>query len=120
MAIDRLQSMVADFAAERAWERFHTPKNLVMALTGEVGELSELFQWLTDEQSQALMDDPTRRTRVEEEVADVFIYLLRLADVLQIDLVAAVEAKIQKNAERYPIQQVYGRALKHSELDSKG
>ncbi|MEV4238009.1 nucleotide pyrophosphohydrolase [Nocardia sp. NPDC049737] len=118
MAIDRLQRMVADFAAERSWERFHTPKNLVMALTGEVGELSELFQWLTAEQSQALMDDPARRTPVEEEVADVFIYLLRLADVLQIDLVAAVEAKLRKNAERYPIQQAYGQAVKYTELGS--
>lgn len=83
--------MVADFAAEREWERFHTPKNLVMALVGEAGELSELFQWLTPEESAAARTDPTLRGRVEDEVADVFIYLLRLADVLDIDLVGAVE-----------------------------
>ncbi|MGK8487117.1 nucleotide pyrophosphohydrolase [Nocardia asiatica] len=119
MAIERLQRMVADFVSERGWAGFHTPKNLVMALTGEVGELAELFQWLTDDQSRALMGNSTRRARVEEEVADVFIYLLRLADVLEVDLVAAVEAKVLKNAERYPIEQVYGRAVKYSELDSE-
>ncbi|MFG1792085.1 nucleotide pyrophosphohydrolase [Nocardia sp. NPDC049149] len=117
MAIDRLQHMVADFVAKRGWEQFHTPKNLVMALTGEVGELSELFQWLTAEQGQTIMDDPAQRTKVEEEIADVFIYLLRLIDILQVDLVDAVEAKLRKNAERYPIEQVYGRAVKYSELE---
>lgn len=111
--------MVADFGSERGWDSFHTPKNLIMALTGEVGELAELFQWLTDDQSRALMDDSTRRVPVEEEIADVFIYLLRLADVLQIDLAAAAEAKLLKNAKRYPIQQVYGRAVKYSELGSE-
>ncbi|WP_280297083.1 nucleotide pyrophosphohydrolase [Nocardia abscessus] len=119
MAIERLQRMVADFVSERGWGDFHTPKNLIMALTGEVGELAELFQWLTDDQSRALMADASRRARVEEEVADVLIYLLRLADVLQIDLAAAVEAKLLTNAERYPIERVYGRAVKYSELDNE-
>ncbi|MGI5220603.1 nucleotide pyrophosphohydrolase [Nocardia sp. CA-290969] len=116
MAILQLQTLIARFAAEREWERFHTPKNLVMALTGEVGELSELFQWLTAEESATVMHHPTRRTRVEEEIADVLIYLLRLADVLDIDLVAAVEAKLLANAERYPVEESRGRAVKHSDL----
>lgn len=116
MTIDRLQALLADFAAERQWERFHTPKNLVMALTGEVGELSELFQWLTAEESSAILDDPTRRTQVEDEVADVFIYLLQLADVLRIDLLAVAEAKVRKNAQRYPSDIVRGRAVKSSDL----
>lgn len=73
---------------------------------------------MTNDQSRALIGDASRRVRVEEEVADVPIYLLRLADVLQIDLAAAVEAKLLMNAERYPIQQVYGRAVKYSELDN--
>ncbi|MGW5380699.1 nucleotide pyrophosphohydrolase [Nocardia sp. NPDC003999] len=117
MAIERLQTMIAQFAAQREWQRFHTPKNLVMALTGEVGELSELFQWLNDEESATITADPALRVRVEEEAADVFIYLLRLADVLDVDLVAAVEAKLRKNAERYPVNLVRGRAVKYSELD---
>lgn len=117
MAIDALQTKLAQFAADRQWERFHTPKNLVMALTGEVGELSELFQWVSTEESVTIMRDSTSRVRVEDEIADVFIYLLRLADVLEVDLVAAAEAKVQKNAQRYPIDQVRGRAVKYSDLD---
>ncbi|GAB3204520.1 nucleotide pyrophosphohydrolase [Nocardia tengchongensis] len=116
MTVEHLQQLVADFAARREWERFHTPKNLVMALTGEVGELSELFQWLTAEESSAVCQDEGRRERVEEEVADVFIYLLRLVDVLGIDLGAAVEAKLRKNEERYPAEVVRGRAVKYTEL----
>ncbi|GAB2682742.1 nucleotide pyrophosphohydrolase [Nocardia goodfellowii] len=117
MAIDRLQTMIAQFAQDRAWQGFHTPKNLVMALTGEVGELAELFQWLTAEESATITDSPVGRGRVEEEIADVFIYLLRLADVLQVDLVAATEHKIRVNAERYPADKARGRAVKYSALD---
>ncbi|MFE5290482.1 nucleotide pyrophosphohydrolase [Nocardia sp. NPDC056611] len=116
MTIEHLQKLVADFATQRDWERFHTPKNLVMALTGEVGELSELFQWLTSEESSAICEDAARRERVADEVADVFIYLLRLVDVLGIDLEAAVEAKLRKNEERYPAAVVKGRAVKYTEL----
>lgn len=116
MAIDRLQTMIAQFAQDREWQGFHTPKNLVMALTGEVGELAELFQWLTAEESATITNNPTGRARVEEEVADVFIYLLRLADVLEIDLVAAAEDKIRTNAERYPADKARGRAVKYSAL----
>ncbi|MFD4353571.1 nucleotide pyrophosphohydrolase [Nocardia sp. NPDC058518] len=83
-----------------------------MALTGEVGELSELFQWLTPEQGQAIMAAPGQRARVEDEVADIPIYLLRLADVLEVDLAGVVEAKIRRNADRYPVSEVYGRAVK--------
>ncbi|RDI46361.1 nucleotide pyrophosphohydrolase [Nocardia mexicana] len=117
MEIDRLQALIADFAAQREWQKFHTPKNLVMALTGEVGELSELFQWLTAEESMVI-HTPERRARVADEIADVFIYLLRLADVLDIDLVAATESKLQTNAQRYPAEAVRGRAVKYSDLDS--
>ncbi|MEU1209157.1 nucleotide pyrophosphohydrolase [Nocardia sp. NPDC005825] len=116
MTIQRLQLLVADFAARREWERFHTPKNLVMALTGEVGELSELFQWLTEQESSDICQDPGQRARVEEEIADVFIYLLRLADVLGVDLDAAVEANVRRNEERYPAAVVKGRAVKYTEL----
>lgn len=116
MTVERLQQLVAEFAARRDWEQFHTPKNLVMALTGEVGELSELFQWLTAEESSTICHGD-RREKVEDEVADVFIYLLRLVDVLDIDLAAAVEAKVQKNELRYPVQAVKGRAVKYTEVN---
>ncbi|MEV6102728.1 nucleotide pyrophosphohydrolase [Nocardia sp. NPDC051981] len=116
MVIKRMQAIIADFASERDWDQFHTPKNLVMALTGEVGELSEIFQWLTPEQSAAITNDPQGFARVEEEIADVFIYLLRLADVLQVDLIAAAEAKVRVNEQRYPVELARGRTVKHSEL----
>lgn len=102
--IERLSRRLREFARERNWERFHTPKNLSMALAGEVGELIEHFQWLDPEESAALAGDPQARAEVADELADVAIYLLRMADVLGIDLVAAVEAKIQRNEERFPAE----------------
>lgn len=96
------------FAAERDWEQFHSPKNLAMALSVEVAELVEHFQWLTQEQSGSL--PPERVPAVREEVADVLIYLVRLADRLNIDLLAAAEEKIARNAEKYPVAASRGRA----------
>lgn len=116
MTLEEIQALVADFAARRDWEKFHTPKNLVMALTGEVGELNEIFQWLTPEESSAVMNDAKSRGKVEEEMADVFIYLLRLADILQLDLAAAAVEKVRLNEQRYPVELAHGRAVKHSEL----
>lgn len=102
MAIPDLQRQLRDFAAERDWEQFHNPKNLVMALAGEVGELTEIFQWLTPAESEAIMADPGTAEHVREEVADVLAYLLRLCDVLELDPEAALAEKIVKNAARYP------------------
>ena len=102
MAISELQLRLREFVAERDWQRFQTPKNLVMALTGEVGELTEIFQWLTDEQSASVMGDPARAEHVRDEIADVLAYLLRLCDVLGVDPEAALAEKITKNAIKYP------------------
>lgn len=82
MILNDLQQELRDFAARRDWQRFHTPKNLVMALGGEVGELTELFQWLTPEESTTVMERAGQAERVREEVADVFAYLLQIADAL--------------------------------------
>jgi NTP pyrophosphatase (non-canonical NTP hydrolase) len=90
------------FAAERDWERYHTPKNLVMAMSVEMAELLEHFQWLTPEESDRLLDDSAKRQAVEEEMADVLLYLLRLADLTGVDLDAAMQAKIVRNAQKYP------------------
>ena len=111
--IDDLQRRLRDFAAERDWEQFHTPKNLAMALTVEAGELQEIFQWLTAEQSRQL--DAARRQHAAEELADVLLYLCRLADVLNIDLAAAAVAKLARNAEKYPAAQVRGKSAKYDE-----
>jgi NTP pyrophosphatase (non-canonical NTP hydrolase) len=120
VAIDDLQRVIREFADERDWGQFHNPKNLVMALTNEAGELTEIFQWLTAEQSAAVMSDPERATQVRDELADVLAYLLQLADVLDIDLAAAFTDKMAKNALKYPVDAARGRAAKYTELARPG
>jgi dCTP diphosphatase len=104
------------FSAERDWGQFHDPKNLAMALSAEVGELVALFQWLTPEQARSVCSDPGDRARVEDEMADVFTYLVRLADVLGVDLLSVGAAKLSRNAERYPVELARGSATKYDEL----
>jgi len=116
MSIDELQGKLRDFTSQRDWERFHTPKNLVMALAGEAGELTAVFQWLSPEESADAMADPSRAERVRDEIADVLAYLLRLADVLGVDLEAALAAKMIKNARKYPIETARGNARKYNDL----
>lgn len=102
-----------EFAAERDWEQFHSPKNLAMALVGEAGELAAEFQWMTEAQSQA--PDPAQLARIRAEAADVFNYLVRLTDKLDIDLIAAAHEKIDENARRYPADKVRGSSKKYTE-----
>jgi len=108
-----LKARVRAFVAERDWDRFHSPKNLAMALSVEASELVELFQWLTEEESAAL--DADRRRRVAEELADVLWFLVRLADRLDVDLLEAAERKIAANAAKYPADRVRGNAKKYDE-----
>ena len=112
-ALRALQHRLAAFAAARDWERFHSPKNLAMALSVEAAELVEEFQWLTETESTQL--EPERKERVRLELADVFIYLLRLADRLDVDLTRAAEDKIALNERKYPVERVRGDARKYSE-----
>lgn len=102
--LEDLMERVRTFADARSWQSFHTPKNLVMALSGEVGELTSLFQWLTPAECAAWRDDPTLAANVRDEIADVMLYLLRLADVLGVDLLAAANAKIDRNEVRFPVR----------------
>lgn len=113
-ALTELRDAMRRFAAERDWDRFHTPKNLAMALSGEAGELIEHFQWLTAEESASL-PAPVRE-EVALEMADVLLYLVRLGDVLGIDLAEAARRKIAINAQRYPVERVRGRAVKYDRL----
>ena len=106
------------FAARRNWEQFHTPRNLLLALIGEVGELAELFQWRTDDQIHSLMQEPGSRACVEKELADIAIYLIRLVDVLEVDLDLAVTDKIAENARKYPAEQVRGSAAKYTDYQT--
>jgi dCTP diphosphatase len=110
---EAIARVLRKFAAERDWDQFHSPKNLAMALNVEAGELLELFQWLTQEQSQNLPAD--KRARVAEELADIQAYLIRIADKLEIDILDAVELKIRQNAAKYPADKVRGDARKYDE-----
>lgn len=103
------------FAAERDWDQFHTPKNLAAALAVEAAELLEPFQWLTAEESARLT--PEQLAAVQEEMADVLLYLVRLADKLDVDLIAAARDKILRNALKYPVERSKGSARKY---DSTG
>ncbi|UVM07115.1 nucleotide pyrophosphohydrolase [Pseudomonas laurylsulfatiphila] len=116
MNIEQVQQQLRVFAQERDWEQFHTPKNLASALAVETSELLEVFQWLTDSQSIAIKGDVARMRKVEEEIADVTLYLLRLADVLSLDLQKAVDRKLRINAEKYPVEKARGNAKKYNEL----
>ncbi len=113
-SLDTLRQHIRAFAEARAWERYHTPKNLVMALSVEASELLEPFQWLSPEQSQQL--SPAQREAVRQEIADVLIYLTRLADLLDIDLLEAAADKLAINARKYPVELAHGNALKSTEF----
>ncbi|MFI5805948.1 nucleotide pyrophosphohydrolase [Streptomyces sp. NPDC051561] len=98
-----LQERLAAFAAARNWEQYHTPKNLAAALSVEASELVEIFQWLTPEQSARVMEEPESAHRVADEVADVLAYLLQFCEVLGIDPLSALAAKIERNERRFPV-----------------
>ncbi|WP_152362173.1 nucleotide pyrophosphohydrolase [Microlunatus speluncae] len=102
MSLPALQDQLSDFAVRRDWGPFHTPRNLVLALTGEVGELAAEFQWLTEAETERVMDDPDKARSVRHEMADVLIYLLRLATILEVDLEAALKEKMAINETRFP------------------
>jgi len=106
--VAELRDVVEQFVAERDWHQFHTPKNLAMALAIEAAELMEHFQWLTPDQSWQVADQPQKKTEVGEELSDVFCYLLALANELDLDLSAALEDKMVKNAQKYPVKQFRG------------
>jgi NTP pyrophosphatase (non-canonical NTP hydrolase) len=106
-------SQLRRFAAERDWEQFHSPKNLAMALSVEVAEIVEVFQWLTEDQSRKL--DGEKLDKVKEEIADVMIFLTNLADKLGIDPLDAAKEKIEKNRKKYPANIVKGKAHKYTE-----
>ena len=114
---DRIRKQVRQFVVERDWDQFHSPKNLSMALIVEAAEMVEHFQWLTEEQSSNL--PPTKLAEVELELADIQIYLLSLAEKLQLDLIAAVDKKLVLNARKYPAEQVRGSSKKYTEYKNR-
>ena len=112
--MDKLIEQIRNFNKERDWGQYHTPKNLSMALMIEAGELAEHFQWLTQDQSKTLNNETLEKVR--EEIGDVLIYLLNIADKLGIDPIAAAKEKILKNANKYPVNQSKGKRTKHTDL----
>jgi dCTP diphosphatase len=109
-----LRDSLRVFAAERDWDQFHSPKNLASALTVEAAELLEQFQWLTEAQSRTLPEE--LRASVADEIADVFLYLIRLADKVNVDLMSAARAKMARNAAKYPVDKARGTAKKYTEF----
>jgi dCTP diphosphatase len=110
--MEQLKIRLRQFAAERDWDQFHSPKNLSMALIAEAAELVEHFQWLTEAQSHQLSEN--QLSEVELELADIFLYLIRLADKLNVDLTKAADKKININAQKYPAHKVRGKADKYT------
>ncbi len=115
-SLSRLQDLVLEFREARDWRRFHTPKNLAAALAIEAAELQELFLWRTDAEIRQDLGDPAFLGRVREELADILIFLLYLAEAGGVDLAAALRDKVEKNAGKYPIQKSYGSHKKYTEL----
>lgn len=113
-SLNTLTKQLEQFAKDRDWQQFHSPKNLASALVVEAGELLEHFQWLTEEQSRAL--SPEKRDAVAAEVADVFLYSIQSAAALGIDPIAAAQAKLELNALKYPVELAHGSSKKYDEL----
>lgn len=112
----KLDAEITKFAKDRDWDQFHSIKNLTMALNVESGELLEIFQWLKEEDSNDVINNPKMYAKLKEEVADVFIYLLRIAHKTDLDLEQIVLDKIKKNSEKYPVSLSKGNAKKYNEL----
>lgn len=114
--LQTLKARVRDFAVEREWLQFHSPKNVSMALAAEAGELMEHFLWTDAPASIERAHDPQRRQDIEDELADIVIYALEFANVTGIDLTSAIEAKMAQNARKYPVEKARGRSEKYTEL----
>jgi len=115
MDLEKIKIKLREFSKERDWEQFHTPKNLSMALSVEVAELAEIFQWSNDG-GLGEIKDPNRRDQIEKEIADIFNYLVKLADMLNMDLEKASLDKIEENSKKYPVGRVKGKSIKYTDL----
>ncbi len=109
-SLRNFQAEVREFAVERDWVQFHDPKSLILALVGEVGELAELFQWIPADEAASVFGDPAKKQRAAEEASDILIYLLGLGNSLDIDVLAAAEAKLEAARQRFPVADVSGAA----------
>jgi dCTP diphosphatase len=116
MNLSELEQEINQFVTERDWDQFHTLKNLVCALNVESSELLEIFQWLKDEQVDEFMQDSKKREKVEDEIADIFVYLMRILSKTNIDLEQVVRKKMAKNAAKYPVELAKGNSKKYTDF----
>lgn len=116
IAVENLAAALQDFADDRDWNQFHSPKNLILALTGEVGELCEVFQWMSDAQALSAASNSKTGQAVRDELADVLMYLVRLSSVLGVDLNEAVTQKLATNQQKYPVEKAKGTSEKYDQL----
>jgi len=114
--LQEIKDEVLAFAAERDWQPFHSPKNLSMAIAAEAAELMEHFLWSSPEESVAALAREDLRQKVEEELADVIIFAFEFANIAEIDLATVIKCKMQKNAQKYPVEKARGRSDKYTEL----
>lgn len=114
--LQEIKDRVLAFARERDWEQFHSPKNLSMAIAAEAAELMEHFLWQSPEQSRTDMEMKKLREKVAEELADIFIFAIEFANISGMDIAAIIEAKMERNAEKYPVEKAKGRSEKYTEL----
>lgn len=114
--LDELRDLVRGFVEERDWEQFHNAKDLATAISVEASELQEVFLWKAQDEAHDLMGDPSVRHEVEEEMADILIYLLSMASTYDVDLAEAVRSKVASNSEKYPAELVKGKAIKYDRL----
>jgi NTP pyrophosphatase (non-canonical NTP hydrolase) len=114
--IEKMLNAQRKFSKDRDWDQFHTPKNLAIALNVEASELMEIFQWLKDDESKTITDNETKAQKIKEEMADVLYYLIRMADILKIDLEKEFWNKLTQNEAKYPIEKSHGNAKKYTEF----
>ncbi len=119
MQLEQLISKAQVFREERDWKQYHSARNLALSVVLEAAELLEIFQWKTDEEADALTQDPAEREKLSDELADILLYILLMAHDLGIDIVEAADRKIDKNRLKYPADKARGRAVKYTELDSE-
>ncbi len=116
-SLEYLMSKIKAFCTERNWDQYHNPKDLAIGISTEANELLDCFRFKNEEQIQELFNNEKKRERIEDEVADTLFFLLRFADMNNIDIVRALERKVDKNAIKYPVEKVYGNNQKYTEYD---
>ena len=114
--IIELKKRIQKFVDDRDWTKYHNPKDLAISIAIEASELMELFQWVKEDELKKILDDPSKLTRLEEELADIMIYCLSLANVINMDVTQAVTKKVSKNEEKYPVERIRGSYKKYTEL----